>query len=356
MNNKIRKQLFLFSFVFWDAIFMYNSILLAEASDPQLVFPDYYGGENGVVKYNCEVILPQDFDAEDFHAVNVEGVYCSDYVAALDLLAKDKAVLEESIYPAEGDIPEWRYYTFEDGSVLGTGDTTFFVTPNSYHYASVFMHLSEYDANNKQPMLAFESAEECENKISNLMYDIGLSGEISFYNYALKHDEACVWEEHFNQDGGYDENSYKQEWTEEDDAYLIYGFQKFQSVPVYHELMFLGGSMKYMNADNAAVQAIYTSGGLEKLQVNYIYILAESEETVSLKPFDDIMDTIDNKLNNIIGNVQYEIKSATLVEMVRHNQSQSYEALPIWYVEAVSETGTLVILVNASNAEEVFVQ
>ena len=50
------------------------------------------------------------------------------------------------------------------------------------------------------------------------------------------------------------------------------------------------------------------------------------------------------------------ITEATLMEMVRHSQNQNYEALPIWYVEAESELGTTVVLVNAETAEEIFVQ
>lgn len=356
MNNNMRKKLYFLCYSFGAVLLIRHSALLTEAADDGLVFPDYYEEKSGAVTYNCEIILPQNFDVGNFYAANVEGVYCSDYALALELIAEGRAVLDETIYPAEGDIPEWRYYNFEDGSVLGTGDTTFFVTQNSFHYASAFTRLSEKSSDQEQMPLKFSDAEECEKKIVDLMHGIGLAGEISFGYYALGHEEACAWEEHFDQNGESDEASYKQEWTEKDDAYLFYGYQEFQGIPVYHELMFLGGSMKYMNADNAAVQAIYTAGGIEKLQVNYTYILAVSDEYVSLKPFDDIADTINNKLNNIIGNMQYEIKSATLVQLVKHSQSQTYETMPVWYVETVSENGISVILVNASTAEEVFVR
>ena len=173
--------------------------------------------------------------------------------------------------------------------------------------------------------------------------------------YGLKAQEAQQWEEHMDPDGGYQEELYKQEWTSEDDAYLLYGFQTVQSLPIYHELMFLGGSMKYVTADNAVLQAIYTKNGLERLQVNYLYQFLLSEETVELQPFDRIARTVSEKLNGTLVEEQYQVEEARLMEMVKHGQDQSYEVLPVWYVEAVSSSGVTAVLVDASTAEEVFI-
>lgn len=113
--------------------------------------------------------------------------------------------------------------------------------------------------------------------------------------------------------------------------------------------------MKYVTADNAVLQAIYTKNGLERLQVNYLYQFLLSEETVELQPFDRIARTVSEKLNGTLVEEQYQVEEARLMEMVKHGQDQSYEVLPVWYVEAVSSSGVTAVLVDASTAEEVFI-
>lgn len=343
----------------WNALIFFCGLtvlgypLAAEASTQMI--PDYYDGSDGNVSFQCTLRLPENFDEQDFRKVAVTGVHCSDYNACLENLAEGRNVLNEEIYPAEGDIPEWHYYNFEDNSAMGTGDTTFFVTRNSEHYSTVFSRLSNTEMGEEGEQLAFSSIEECEENTVNLLKEIGLETDMVLYGYGLKAQEAQQWEEHMNQDGGYQEEQYKTEWTSEDDAYLIYGFQTVQSLPVYHELMFLGGSMKYVNADNAVLQAIYTESGLEQLQVNYLYQFQLLDEKVELQSFDRIAQTVSEKLNGTLLEEQYDVKEARLMEMVRHSQDQSYEVLPIWYVEAISTSGVTVVLVDASTAEEVFI-
>ena len=131
----------------------------AEASAQTL--PDYYEEENGNVNFQCSLRLPEGFDEQNLRKAEVTGVYCSDYNACLEKLAEGRTVQSEEIYPAEGDIPEWHYYSFEDNSVMGTGDTTFFATENSYHYATVFSHLSGAERGEEGEAPAFSSMEEC---------------------------------------------------------------------------------------------------------------------------------------------------------------------------------------------------
>lgn len=307
------------------------------------------------VQYNCEIVLPVDFNEDELYRGKVNATYCSDYSKALDVLVQDKTIVEEQIYPAEGDIPEWRYYTLEDGTVLGTGDTTFFTTINSYYYEKAFKNIVLEESTDVE-QFDFMTVVECEKNLNDLLKAIDLNADIAFKNYALNYEIASAWEEHLAHDGTYDTEGYKQNWSEEDNAYLIYGYQEFQNLPVYHELMFLGGNMKYLNADNAVLQAIYTCGGLQKLQVNYLYDFEIMEEKVKLKSFQEIVNTINLRLNGTIENTMYEVKKAVLMQMVKHNQVQGYDVLPVWYVEAESQEGITVILVNAETAEEIFIR
>lgn len=339
------------------AVFLLSFSVPVQAEETSVKFPDYFERESGNVSYGCEVILPEGFDAEGLYRGKVEGVYCSDYQSALDLLANGRTVLEETVYPAEGDIPEWRYYTFEDGAVLLTGDTTSFSAADSLYYEGAFRRLSD-GAPEQEPDAGFDflPASECRNNLADLLHNLGLGSEVSLTSYALDYVQASEWEEHLGQDGSDAQEQYKQEWSEQDNAYLIYGYQIFQNLPVYHELMFLGGNMKYFNADNALIQAVYTREGILRLQANYLYMLVPTEEKITLAPFEKIADTVDVRLNGVIGDTQFEVTTAVLMQMVRHNQNQTYDVFPIWYVEAESQTGTTSVLVNAETAEEIFVR
>lgn len=113
--------------------------------------------------------------------------------------------------------------------------------------------------------------------------------------------------------------------------------------------------MKYVTADNAVLQAIYTKNGLERLQVNYLYQFQILDEYIELQPFDRIAQTVSQKLNGTLVEEQYEVEEARLMEMVKHSQDQSYEVLPVWYVEAVSASGVTAVLIDATTAEEVFI-
>ena len=52
------------------------------------------------------------------------------------------------------------------------------------------------------------------------------------------------------------------------DAYFIYGYQKYEDIPIFHEMMSIARSMAYDTPDNAPVQAIYSTRGIEYLNIS----------------------------------------------------------------------------------------
>lgn len=319
-------------------------------------FPEHYERDDGQVKFSCALNLPEDFNEANIQKAVVDGLQCSDYEKMLAYLSGGRTIIDEYVYPAEDNIPEWSYCIFDDYTSMGAGGTSFYSTPNSEHYSGAFFKLSEMQKETETGQLEFMDAESCKAQLVEFMKNIGIEWNGMLSGYALGYEEASQWEEHLSQDGGLDEERYKQDWSSKDDAYLFYGYQQFQGLPVYHELMGIGGSMKYVNADNAAVQAIITADGIQRLDIHYLYRLSGTGEPADLKSFEEIADTVAFKLNQSLSGEQYQVSEASLMEMVRHSQDQNYEAFPIWYVEAASETGTTVVLVNAETAEEIYVQ
>ena len=106
--------------------------------------------------------------------------------------------------------------------------------------------------------------------------------------------------------------------------------------------------------DNAPVQAIYSARGLESLTIDYIYNFKNEQNTVTLKPFDEIASVVEEKYDNILNDVNYEVTRAKLYERVYTGEDQKYAEEPIWYFE-VMENGSnkTVMLVNAETGKEI---
>lgn len=142
--------------------------------------------------------------------------------------------------------------------------------------------------------------------------------------------------------------------TSEDEAYFIYAYQENTGIPVFHELMSVAKQMSDDSPDNAPVQAIYSARGLESLTIDYIYNFKNEQNTVALKPFDEIASVVEEKYDNILNDVNYEVTRAKLYEHVYTGEDQKYAEEPIWYFE-VMENGSnkTVMLVNAETGKEI---
>ena len=106
--------------------------------------------------------------------------------------------------------------------------------------------------------------------------------------------------------------------------------------------------------DNAPVQAIYSARGLEELSINYIYDFKNEQNTVALKPFEEIASVVEAKYENLLNDSKYEITRAKLYERVYTGENQKYAEEPIWYFEVVENgNNKTVTLVNAETGKEI---
>lgn len=320
-------------------------------------FPDFYEAENGKVTFQCRLWIPKDLTDLSIQKAKVESVYFSEHEKALELLAGERMIESEDIYPAEDGVSsEMRYYTFSDGAVLLTGNSTNFSTLNNEHYHQAFQNIDQYSLKNMGDSISWGTIEGAEKEVRELMAEVGYPADMKLTVFPMPFETAREWEVHLDHNGGNLAEAYKTDWTEADDAYVVYGYQMFAGLPVYHELMFLGGAMKYMTASNAPVQAILTQTGMEQFTAQYLYRITGSDECVSLCPFDSVAETISEKINTYLDEISYEVTDAVLVWMVRSNQEQTYDCFPGWYAEVTSQNGTEAVLVDAVSAEEVFIR
>jgi len=323
-----------------------------------IAFPETYTMTDGNVKYNLSLEMPEDIDVNNFREVDVCSILYNDTPAALEYLCKDKAINETQVIPADEFTPEEYSYYFDDGSRLSAGGSTLTCdSPNSEYYRDVFYRISNDTdlLQDEPPDFSFAAPSDCLQEIEDIMKATGYDTTVSASVFSLTAEQAKAWEEHLTIDGDRQEEAYKEEWTEEDNAYIISAYQTYNGVPVFNEMLAMNQEMAVDSPDNAPIQAICTARGLESLMVIAQYEFSETKEEVSFLPFEMITKTISTKLNNILSESPYEVYKAKLFLMVRYVTARDYEAFPVWYFEAREEGSDekMVLIVDAVTGEEI---
>lgn len=206
--------------------------------------------------------------------------------------------------------------------------------------------------------VAFSSGENCINKIKKEMKALGYqTNEFEFFSYPLNSDAMDQLEKSYLKQELIEKKDKKSKWTKEDDAYVVYAYQKHQDLPIFHEFMSIGHQFAYDSPDNAPVQAIYSTRGLESLSVNSVYVFTNSKDRVCLRNFEEIATVVQEKYNNLLNDSNYVVTRAKLYEIIQRDQNQNYIVQPVWYFEILeNHKKKVVTLVQAKTAKEIFLK
>lgn len=322
-------------------------------------FPEKYEktSDSGKVKFNCQLEIPGNM-TQAIQAVAVEGLYCCDREKAWAMFGEGKEVMEKPEIPVDEGRAPYDYYLFADDESLGIDEGISYGSSNSKYYLNIGVQDPDHQAKFEEEEVSFKSGEECIAEIKNVMEELGYHAEDFIFGcYPLNFQTMQKLEEESIQENYLEEGQRKESWNQEDDAYFVYAYQQKEGIPIFHELMSISQSMAFDTPDNAPVQAIYSARGIEYLNINSVYEFHNGEEQVSLKPFDDIAAVLQEKFENVLNDASYEIARAKFFERVYLNESQKYEAEPVWYFEAIEDdTLKSVILINAETGKEIFLQ
>ena len=332
-----------------------NVVDMLESDDSEVkdTFPDTYNAESesGKVKFNCTLELPENMNTRTIQKTTVEGVHSYDKDKAYSLLAEGKEISNKEQY--DGDNGEIISYTFSDGASLYLDYNITWTSATSSLYAYLGVQQSDYIDLFSSDSVSLDK-DKYISEIKKDMNELGYDTEnLSFQAIPLSVDAMKkLRDQELN--NGLLEKGKTNEPTSEDEAYFIYAYQENTGIPVFHELMSVAKQMSDDSPDNAPVQAIYSARGLEVLSINYIYDFKNEQNTVTLKPFDEIASVVEEKYDNILNDVNYEVTRAKLYERVYTGEDQKYAEEPIWYFE-VMENGSnkTVMLVNAETGKEI---
>ncbi len=311
--------------------------------------------ESGKVKFDCRIETPDSYTGDNVHKYLVSGEYYGDNNRILSRYVEGKEVAEQFSTEAHDGIPGTDSFNMADGAVVNLGGSGFgFSSRNSNYYYNARAMDSEYQEEYGKGKVNFATAEEAIEAVKQELAETGFSEfEFQLVAYPANHEimkkiEAEIYTSEE------DQSQKKDTWTQEDDIYVVYGFQAQDNIPIFHRWMTIFRVMAYDNVNNAPISAVYSGRGIESLIVQPIYYLEDTGEALTLKEFEEIAGIVEVKFENILNESTYVVNRAKLFQMVRLNENQEYAAEPIWYFEVTEDGGKKsVTLIDAVTGKEI---
>lgn len=319
-----------------------------------ITFSDHYKKKYGSIKADFDVEVPADLNVESKKVDVLSRSYIDEDIA-YELYVKGKNIIETHVIEPSKYAIKSTIYLMENEEDVSTGNDFFYSSGDYTYYSESDATDEEWTELYGKHDVAFETGEKCIEKVKEYIEELGCrADDFEFSCYPLSHIDLESREEEKIADGFLKSEQKKNQWSEDDDAYFIYGYQKAGQLPIIHETMMMGYQFIKDTADMAPIQAIYSARGLESLHITAFYLMEESERTLELASLDQIVDTVIQKYSYLLTDSEFVISRGKLCQMVRKNNQQGYETQPVWYFE-ITENNAKVsyMLLNAETAEEV---
>ena len=323
-------------------------------------FPESYSktSESGKVIFDCSLEVPENLEKPVIHRMTVQGKNMIDQEKAYQIYVEGKEISEKHVLPAGNGDPEETTYILSDGSHCTIGNGIVVTGKNSLYYGEVSVDDGDYMEYYKDDTVDFKTGEECIQEVKTALEELGYQLEdFIFQAYPVNHKSMEQVEMNKLQEELIQEKHKKSSWGPEDDGYVIYAYQQCENIPIFHERMSMNRMFSYETPDNAPIQAICSTRGIETLYTLESYDVVMEEEQIYLKDFQEIAQAVEDKFENILNDATYKVIKAKLYQMVRYNEKQQYEVQPVWRFEILENDSTStksVTLINGETGKEIF--
>jgi len=319
-------------------------------------FPESWKQDGETVSFDCTVTVYGDVDVQNFHLPEVREKYI-DKDAAYALYVEGKTVTDTS----HSDHATWLdtspssdVYDFEDGSQVSIG--------SDFGYYSAVSSRYQYDLDDlkdgSQDTFGFATGEECVEKTKDALKQIGLSADEYLFTWiSVSGSQYSQYEQEQLAEELIEADDVKGDWSEQDDTYLVYGYQVYEGLrvlPWYRSNNMMAAYDR--ESSFADVFALYSADGMLSLYTQNAYDLSPGSESETLLPFDRIAERVVSKYDQLLtGDSHYTVRRAKLFLRTYRGENQTYLAEPVWYIEETDDEGTTEILMfNAVTGDEVF--
>lgn len=314
-------------------------------------FPEKLDMEIGSVKFNAEVLAHS--------SVNMRS---KSYKAEVRKFDKEKVKdkLLNNIEVAETtSYEDTDSYTGTKEEHLSLSPTGIFFYKNLYQYVSHAFSLFEDDRNAELYMqdmdFDFASRDEAKELVLKELDSLGagLGSEYLINMYSLDYETMKENEIVLDRNDGIDKSAYKPDWSSQDNCYYLCIRQSLNGIPVGYKYADVYADI---NEYNAPVQLLYSSSGIEFLNIDKIFDFSDSKEEIALADMDKVSACIAKKCNNILNKAKYSVSKLELHYICIKESETEYTVCPAW-VATMSEIGetahSFQMIIDAQTAEEI---
>lgn len=189
---------------------------------------------------------------------------------------------------------------------------------------------------------SFGTDEEVKDRLYEEFNKIGidLANDFMCETYYLDHETMKEQEMHMDMDGNIQEELYKNDWSENDDTYLMYfhhlcnGLRDFQYNPFWGEIA---------QNENAQIVIMYNRNGISRFDIQNMFQYTLTDEQITLMDFEDIMKSVISYYDDIVDGTKRKILSAELIVDCTNADSSERKLIPVWafWVEETNSDGNV---------------
>ena len=323
----------------------------AASSGMNIEIPERYEKEADNVYFKAGVIVSSEVRENGLQKISA-SVQRPDPAKVLECLMGDAEIDEKN----EEEDNCW--YIGANGESLTINNTSIGFATKFYVYVSNAFRLqqgySDYNADKYEldKDFGFASRQQAFEDVRQSLQIMGIDVENEYKCYVLEHSILQSEEYVMDMNGNVDQSNYKGSWTQDDDSYYFVINQKYGDTPAYHVFY---DNFPLIADENAPIQVLYNKNGIQFLQLEKVFSFSEQEGIYGLKPFEEIVEVIENKYGMLLDGSTYSVNQATLYYMENETSDGQYAVSPVWIFNIVdNEDGkALQDVVNAQTGEEI---
>ncbi|MBO6155440.1 MAG: hypothetical protein J6O60_08385 [Lachnospiraceae bacterium] len=314
-----------------------NSHVSDNSAVETVLFPQSYSSSSEYVDIDLKDIKPQ--------SVAWKSATTSDLDIDYEKLAKLFMREDES------------YYTeLREGSLVGKADeygnydelidwyeetrTSGYMTDSMYGYCiNAERDDPEYNLNKytERKEFSFATEDDVKQNLAKSFLTVGIDLEHDYdcEVFYLDHNILQQEESHEGPDGQQRAELFKQDWSEDDDAYLLYYHRLYSGLRDYQNNSM---GLEVAETANAQIKVIYGKDGVEEFSAHNLNAYTEDENTEELMDFNTLIHKVEDHYNSILDGSKHRIISAELVVDREQDLSQGkIKAVPVWAFHIIDE-------------------
>ncbi|MBO5303505.1 MAG: hypothetical protein J6A92_05590 [Lachnospiraceae bacterium] len=372
---KKQKPIILSACCILTVLFLYNhiqagkEIITSETSadsieNENIEFPTEYKKDvSSTLCFDADVVVPKDVDVNNIYwgtatSAPLDSKKINTYLFgnSTDVM-REKNTKENPAVNRQGEEIDWeiaedengRYMLLEENSYLSFSDDPEYTYIENCIWSDKRGGSDNLDVYSTTDNLDFMERTQAKENIKQAFLEMGIDTEhTQCTSYAMDLETMKTQENILMQENAMETSDKNPKWDKLQEGYYFFMRQTFQGLPVYAITDVNRGI--WDNPADSPLQIFYNSQGVAGISILNYFKMEKSEEKMQLASFDKIVDTIEEKYEDIINANKLTVKRMELVEFPVYKKDGIYQMQPIWmcYLQVTDE--------NGNNPETLYIQ